>query len=223
MEEERNYCVYFHENKINGKLYFGITCRSPQRRWGKDGAGYKGSIYFYSAIQKYGWDNFYHIIVKRNLTAEEAGNMEKELIALYRTTEPEFGYNLESGGLLNVKVNDSTKQKLRNANLGKKHSEETKKKMSESQKGRAVSKETKKKISDAQKGKVIPEETKTRMSENQWMAKQVICIETGIIYRSYSEAARQVGVSAQGIWKCINGSRHTAAGYHWKKYQKEKE
>jgi hypothetical protein len=47
----------------------------------------------------------------------------------------------------------SIKEKLRNANLGKKHSEETKNKMSKSQSGRKHTHETKQKISEANRGR----------------------------------------------------------------------
>lgn len=48
------YIVYQHQNLINGKRYFGITSQNPERRWGKNGNGYKSTPHFYSAIQKYG-------------------------------------------------------------------------------------------------------------------------------------------------------------------------
>lgn len=69
--------VYIHTNKINGKYYAGMTCKEPYRRWGAQGTGYKTQPYFWRAIQKYGWDNFDHEIFARNLTEDEADNMER--------------------------------------------------------------------------------------------------------------------------------------------------
>lgn len=43
-----------------------------------------------------------------------------------------------------------------------------------------------------------------------------MCVETGIIYCSFKEAAKQTGVDAQSISLCCKGTRLTAGGYHWK-------
>lgn len=48
------YTVYQHKNKINNKVYIGITKQIPEKRWGINGYNYKTSPHFYSAIQKYG-------------------------------------------------------------------------------------------------------------------------------------------------------------------------
>lgn len=45
--------------------------------------------------------------------------------------------------------------------------------------------------------------------------KNVICITTGIIYNSISEAERQTGVKAPRISACCRGQQHTAGGYEW--------
>ena len=91
------YTVYIHRNKINNKIYVGQTC-DISRRFCKQGKYYEGCPYFYSAIQKYGWDNFSHEIVYINLTKEEANQKESELIKLYNSTNPNYGYNIASGG-----------------------------------------------------------------------------------------------------------------------------
>ena len=97
-QEDRSYCVYVHTNKMNGKKYVGQTCQlPPERRW-KNGDGYRGCLHFYSAIKKYGWDNFEHEILHDNLTKEEADKLENELIKKYNTTNNECGYNIKEGG-----------------------------------------------------------------------------------------------------------------------------
>ena len=119
--EEKKYTVYMHTNKINNKSYVGITSQPVEKRWGNNGYKYKRNEYFWSAIQKYGWDNFKHIIFMTNLTQEEACHIEQLLIALYYTNNSEYGYNLSSGG--------------ENGFYGCHYSDEQKQKKSEQMKG----------------------------------------------------------------------------------------
>ena len=97
-EPSSDYLVYLHKNKLNNKVYIGQTHQSPKERWGKNGSGYKTSPHFYHAIQKYGWDNFQHIIIKSNLTAKQADQLETNLINQYNATNPNYGYNIRLGG-----------------------------------------------------------------------------------------------------------------------------
>lgn len=97
INDDKNYIVYKHTNKINGKLYIGITSVDVKSRW-KNGNGYNRQSYFYNAIQKYGWENFDHEILFDNLSKNDACIKEAEMIAYYKSNEKEFGYNIASGG-----------------------------------------------------------------------------------------------------------------------------
>ena len=176
--QENNYTVYMHKNKINGKVYIGITKQKPKYRWRK-GKGYKKSI-FRNAIDKYGWDNFEHIILFEHLNKEDACNKEIELIKKYNSNNKNFGYNISTGGDsgsigTHRKMTDEHKEKDRIVHLGEKNgmygikgqkhpsygkhlSEETKRKMSEKlkghtpwNKGKRLTKEHKEKVSIATK------------------------------------------------------------------------
>lgn len=93
-----SYCVYIHQNKRNGKVYVGLTSRKPETRW-NGGSGYISNKPFYNAIKKYGWnDGFSHQIVAENLTADEAEQLEKDLIKMYQSNNPAYGYNMTDGG-----------------------------------------------------------------------------------------------------------------------------
>lgn len=101
-----SYYVYKHVNKINRKVYIGITKQKPSRRW-QNGYGYVDNKYFFNAILKYGWDNFEHIILYENLTKDEAIEKEIELIRTYKSNQREYGYNISKGGetgIENLKV-----------------------------------------------------------------------------------------------------------------------
>ena len=95
---DRIWFVYKHINKINGKIYIGITReKKPENRW-KNGLGYKHSSHFWAAIQKYGWNNFNHEVVASRLTEQEACCMEIDLIKKYKSNNNQFGYNIAEGG-----------------------------------------------------------------------------------------------------------------------------
>ena len=82
--EELKFLVYKHTNLINNKVYIGITSQIPEKRWGKNGKNYIESVKFYSAIKKYGWNNFKHEILYKGLSNKEAIDIEESLILHYQ-------------------------------------------------------------------------------------------------------------------------------------------
>lgn len=207
--ENGKYAVYVHINKINGKIYVGITCRNPKKRW-SNGNGYKCKSKFWNAIQKYGWDNFEHEIFATNLTKEEACNMERLLIQNLQTTDDRYGYNMdEGGGLPPVLKGEDNPFYGRHDMAGNKH---------------------------PFYGKHHTEETCKKMSENHWdtsgsnnpfygnhmfangnsiLCKPVRCVETGVVFFGVTEAERQTHVARQSIKKAADGRISHAGGYHW--------
>lgn len=159
------WCVYCHQNKVNGKKYIGITSRKPESRWGKNGERY--GFYFGNAIAKYGWDNFEHFTLYSNLTKDEAIMFECLLIEAFNTKDTEFGYNLTAGGEGTADIAPSTRAKRIALLTGRPVSEETRKKLSESNKGKHNhSAETRAKISKGNNGKVMSAETRAKISKN---------------------------------------------------------
>lgn len=79
------------------KYYVGITSRHPKIRW-MNGLGYKTQM-FYRAIEKYGWNNIEHKIIASDLSQTEAEELEKEIILYLKSNQPEYGYNIASGGM----------------------------------------------------------------------------------------------------------------------------
>lgn len=101
----RKFILYCHTNKLNGKKYFGITSQKNINRW-RNGEGYKNQPVFYKAIQKYGWDNFNHEIIKTDLSEAEAKKLEQQYIKEYHTfiNDPQsMGYNTTLGGESNLR------------------------------------------------------------------------------------------------------------------------
>lgn len=102
MKEEKRWIVYVHTNKVNGKKYVGITCRSLRVRCGVNGKRYSSCPLFWNAICKYGWENFEHDVLYCNLTKDAACAMEISLIASLKLNDTRYGYNILKGGSANI-------------------------------------------------------------------------------------------------------------------------
>lgn len=231
------WCVYKHTNIENGKCYIGITCKPPEQRW-EGGNGYRHNAYMTNAIEKYGWDAFMHEILYRDLSQDQALELERELIAEYRSADRRYGYNIESGGRKKGAYAPETLEKMRqrmlganNHNYGKHLSEETRRKLSECNQGEKhpkygthQSEETRKKIGDSNRGekhylygKHPSEDTIHKMRTSSEKNKAILCVETGMVYSSAREASRQTGVNISGICLAAKGERlKTSGGFHWK-------
>lgn len=186
------YTVYKHTTP-SGKVYIGITKQKPEQRW-NNGNGYKNNEHFHRAILKYGWENIEHeIICQAPISAEQAGAVEKSLIELYDSTNPDKGYNNSIGGeygALGVHRSAETRRKMSESmkganhpNYGKHRSAETRRKLSESHKGKHLSHETRRKLSESLKGtnnpnydKHLSDETRRKLSE----ARKNLSVETRI-------------------------------------------
>ena len=237
-----NYSVYIHTNRANGYKYVGITSREPKARW-QGGHGYRKQAAFWNAIVKYGWDNFDHEIVASDISAEEAWEMEQELIRKYNTTDRNHGYNRSSGGEAGAKgVEKSEKSRKSSSDFMKRlwndpdfrarkiaytiqmnQTPEMRVMRSLSSKGRHHSEESREKISKAKKGHKLgefTEEHRRRLSENHGGGaekKPVVCVETGVIYTCINEAAKATGITKTQISRCCRCVAHynTAGGYTW--------
>lgn len=206
MLENKKFYVYRHENKINGKSYIGITSRTnPNRRW-QNGQGYKDQV-FYRAIQKYGWDNFNHIIEAENLPEQEAKQLEIQLIRKYKAGG--ICYNVTDGGdgRLGVPMHEHTKQALIKANTGRICSEETRKKISVSEKGKHCSEKNKQLYRDLYSGRKLSESTKEKIKLNNKQSKTTVLIdlETGeeIEFISARQASLWLGLSESAVGYAI--------------------
>ena len=218
------YTLYMHFNRTNGKKYIGITGRSLNSRFGKDGSGYKRCAVFWNAIQKYGWDNFEHRILRTNLTEEEAKDLEKKYIAAFQTNDRRFGYNILEGGQCGP-MPQETKDKIGESHKGKPNgregthlSEETKEKIASSQRGRKMSESHYDNFVKAMaKRKGTPGR---KLSEKeiedlrQHSVKKVLCVETGVVYESMTACAEAFGVLVSNLSRYIKQEKKYK-GFHF--------
>jgi len=215
-----NYCVYVHINKLNNKKYVGITCDKPSKRW-KCGKGYMHNKYFYSTIEKYGWDIFDHVILIKNISKNLAEELEKYYIRFYKSNEREFGYNIESGGNLGKKVSEETKRKL---------SEATKKQMTEE--ARINLREHALKQFELKGhpslGKKMSEKTKMLQRNKKTCLFKGINqydLEGNLIkhYDCLHDVERETGFFRSAISNYLKGKSKYCYGFHWEYSEKEEE
>ena len=116
METMNNICIYKHTSP-SGKVYIGQTGLKPENRW-NNGNGYEGSTLFFSAIQKYGWENIQHEVLFTGLDQLNADIIEEDLIYYYKQIGK--SYNLYNSGSASRgwKQSDEAKEKISKALKG---------------------------------------------------------------------------------------------------------
>jgi group I intron endonuclease len=181
------FVVYMALNKINGDCYIGATekgtkGRQSTHRWQVSHGG-KSHIVFYRALKKYGEENFKFLTIKQCVDYWDALESERAYIALMKPR-----YNMTSGG---------------GGIKGYKHTPESKAKMSAAKKGKpglwarvAMPQEIRDRLAAhrrAEKGK--PRSLKSQAAAlelvkigNAARRKKVICLNTGVVYLSLTEA-----------------------------------
>ena len=116
------YTIYVHTTP-DGKKYVGSTSLEPKIRFG-GGCNYKCSTRFNDAINFFGWNNIKHEILETVEDKETALKREEYYTLLWRTNEPEFGYNIYVGNIQNEdrknKISDCNRKpiRLKNMNTG---------------------------------------------------------------------------------------------------------
>ena len=213
------YIVYKHTNILNNKVYVGITSQNPYyNRWRKDGIGYRECPFFYRAIQKYGWGNFKHEVLFKNLTQQEAEQKEIELIKQYKSNNPKFGYNISNGGNTNGKMSEETKIKISNSLKGRKFTEEHRNKISKAEMGEKNHMFGKKKSKE--------EIEKLRLwniehpNSGQFKSRKIGQYDLNWnlirVWGSMGEIKRELGINHCLISDCCRGKQKTSKGFKWK-------
>lgn len=236
------YIVYKYTNKINGKIYIGQTSFTLEQRAGKDGSNYHGSTYFYSAIQKYGWNNFESTILKDGLIKEEADYWEMYFIKQFDAQDSKIGYNIAAGGSsgpvaesTRKKISEKAKERYQDPTKNPMYqhfwTEEQRRTMSNSRKGKGIGchrteeqkqhlRELFKDTNKTMRKTPITDEERQKMSEHfreiakRWR-KKVFCIEDNLFFDSITEAAHYYHVDTSTLWGQLNGKQHTCANRHY--------
>lgn len=212
-------------------IYIGMTKLKPRDRFILHCSDH--SMNFSRIINEIGRNNFSVEQIDRAKDKEEALLKEEFWTVFYKNQNYKL-YNKRIANHLTEEEKQKLKERMKgdkNPWRGQHHTEETKRKISESLKGekapnfgKHLSDETRRRLSEAHKRYKASEETRRKQSEYrkehlQGFCKekiQVQCIETGIIYESMREAARQTGISNIHIGQVCKGKNKTAGGFHWR-------
>lgn len=186
--EERKFVVYKHTSPSD-KVYIGITCQEPSKRWMK-GLGYQNNNYFFRAINKYKWNNFKHEILFENLTEEEAIKQEADLIELFMSYLPQFGYNIKKASKGKETLRQDTKIKIGIANKRSGYTEKRKKALDKAH-----------------------ESLRNRPSSEHPNSKKVVCLNNNKIYPNMMTASKDLGISRQSIQAICKKEIKHAQGY----------
>lgn len=89
-------CIYVHTNKINNKKYIGFSKHDDaETRWGTNGAGYENQKFYTEGILPFGWDNFEHRILIKDIPVSLGKTLEYLLIEKLDLINN--GYNEDKG------------------------------------------------------------------------------------------------------------------------------
>lgn len=173
----------------DGMIYVGMTKNSIQTRRDQ---GYQHNKRLQTAIRSVGWAGLTVEILADNLTREQAEEKEKYFISVFRSDNPENGYNVSSGG--------------KSTFAGLKHSESYKKHMSDLYKGRSFSQETLNKMKESHK------------PERKEVIQYALSGEELKVFESLHDAADKVkGYAANISRACKSGKPYKQSLWAYKK------
>jgi len=210
----RTFYIYCHIAP-NGKRYIGQTRLKPEHRWCR-GHGYDSQQHFSRAIDKYGWDNFDHVILCSVSSKEYADFLEQWFIAKWDTTNPDNGYNHSKGGGGGNGVTWDAERKRafseymsgeNNPMYGRHHSPETIALMSKNRSGKLISPE----MREFRTGVLL------KANKDRQIPVRQLDLDGNLIatYAGVSEVEKAIGFNHASIWNTCRGNTDKAYGYRW--------
>jgi group I intron endonuclease len=167
----------------------------------------------HKAIKKYGWENIEHKILFEGLPEDDACAIEIATIKQYKSDNKNFGYNIESGGQCS-QLSQETKDKLRQAHLGKKATEDTRRKQHNARMQFLKN--------NPEYYGVLNENMQNAIDKAAELKRKPVVqydLDGNVlaVWKSTREAERALGVQHSHIAKCCNKvpKYNTAGGYRW--------
>ena len=233
--------IYGIHNIVNDKWYVG-QAQNIQRRNTIEKCNLKNTnklhrhrdnTHFSAAWKKYGADAFEWVVLEK-CTVDQLD--EREIFWIEQKDSFYNGYNLTGGGksLRNRKHTEEEKRKIGDGNRGKIRSLEIRQRLSEAHKGNKPSPESVQKrietcrklgnLGGGMKGKHHTEEAKRKISlHSNVKTVSIICLENDKIYKSITEASKELNVETANIVKVCKGERKHTKGYTFRYIEESKD
>lgn len=195
-----------------GNVYIGQSRNLVNRE--KQYSNYKHShrqVKLYNSIKKYGWDNHVFEIIEE-CSFEQLNIRERYWQEYFDCINNGLNCLYTKTNVKPCEFSKETKEKMRIAQTGKKHSKETINKMSEKRKGYKIDEVTKKKLSKAHLGRKKSKKHCKNIGKavSKRLKKPISCISPKGEYfefDSFKSAAFKIGVSPQSISLAFNKNR----------------
>lgn len=234
--------MYIHRNKVTNVVFYVGK--------GKEGRAFdkkSRSSFWKRYVKKH---QYVVELVEQDIQEWYAFELECDLISYYGRRDNGTGslLNLTDGGEGHSNPTTETRAKLRESKLGDKNpsfgkttsdrqkeaaraaclnreiSQLTRQKLSISRKGRKASESQLEKMRLARLGKVMTEETILKIKKSLQDSQDgiaVVCVETGEVYRTMSEAARALHhlyprAAMANISRAAHGGTKKAYGFTWR-------
>jgi group I intron endonuclease len=198
--------IYKATNKINGKIYIGLTKNDLKERIRTHKCAAKfDDTYFHKAILKYGIDGFVWEIIDTAKTLKELSLKEQYYIKQYNTINSNKGYNLTTGGEIGYVFSQESKDKMSKAKKNKPWSDEKRKSynlngpywLNKQHKNESKLKLSKTRKDKIKKGEIIFKTGKNHPMYGRNDTKRSIkikCLETNEIFNSIYECERKMNL-----------------------------
>lgn len=250
--KEKQYFIYLTTNLINNKKYIGYHYGCIDDNYLGSGT------LITKAIKQYGKENFSRAILEICKTKQEVLEKEKHWIFQFNAVEDENFYNISAGGEYDAGWEQVKQWRNKNPDKAKEHDEIAINHLRDWEKSHPQERQqlTKNMLDGAKNWRennpdlVQQNMIKVNQAKEQWQkehpqeyqnqidnwrqagsianSQKIICITTGEIFESISEAARQYaryGCTQPNISKVLKGERKSCGKkdgqkLKWKKFQK---
>jgi group I intron endonuclease len=224
--------IYKINNIINNKCYIGqswnVERRIKEHKYKAfNENSHDHNSYFSRSIRVHGIENFDIEIMKSfksNVSQKTLDKWECKYIEYYDSMNRKKGYNAKNGGSKG-KLNEATKLKMSDSQLGHSISDATKLKMRLTKLGGVHTKIHNIKIGKSGLGKKRSTETCIKMSNvrkgrftgaDSSQAKPIVCLDNKKIYNAVIEASQELGLDSSSVTKVCKGKYNSSKGFHFK-------